>query len=186
MHVFQLCFFAHPHLLLAATSSSLSHTSSASLHRLPAPLLALHVNSSPSFSILSSVGTEMCSVSDVSTRELGRAFNEIKRAGFHKVLRGQQDGSASTAAMSGAASEDEEEDVCESLIQRWGSGLKLPAPLITAAKRIAVVAKEVLKDNRDPSTTCGAALFIASQLGTMQNRRSYEGKKNKTRQDKTG
>lgn len=111
-------------------------------------------------------------MSDVSTKDLGRCFKEIKRAGFHKLLRGREDG---TLASGAGASEDEEEDMCESLIHRWGSGLKLPPNLITAAKRIAIVAKEVLKDNRDPSTTCGAALFLASQLGTMHNRRSYEG-----------
>ena len=122
---------------------------------------------------------EMCGVSEVAPKELGKCFKEIKRLGFHKTLNRFGSQSISTGGASSDA--DEENDEYKSYVSRWGNQIRLPARLITAAKAIAEKARDVLHTARDPGSTCGAAIYIASQFGSLEDRRSMQRKDARTR-----
>jgi transcription initiation factor TFIIIB Brf1 subunit/transcription initiation factor TFIIB len=109
---------------------------------------------------------EMCGVSEVAQKELGKCFKEIKRLGFHKTLTSTRGGGA------GHTSDNDEDDEYRSYVARWGNQIRLQPKLIEAAQTIAQQARDVLRTARDPGSTCGAALYIASQFGTIQDRKS--------------
>lgn len=110
---------------------------------------------------------EMCGVSEVAQKDLGKCFKEIKRLGFHKTL------TSSVRSSSAAAGSDADEDADEyrSYVARWGNQLRMAPKFVEAAKTIAEKARDVLHTARDPGSTCGAALFIASQFGTIDERK---------------
>lgn len=114
---------------------------------------------------------EMCGVSDVDPKALGKCFKEMKRLGFHKALMG---GGGGGGGRSSRDEDEDHEDECASYVARWGNHLRLPPRLIEAAKLIANQARQVLKESRDPSSLCGAALYIAGYCGTLADRRTYE------------
>ncbi len=112
----------------------------------------------------------MCGVCDVCAKDLGKCFKEMKREGFHKTVVGGAGGRHHSAG-----AEEEHVDEMASYLARWGNHLRLPLPLIELAKTIAANTQHVLTKGSDPSSVCGAALYVAGYCGALHDRRTYEG-----------
>jgi transcription initiation factor TFIIIB Brf1 subunit/transcription initiation factor TFIIB len=112
---------------------------------------------------------EMCGVCDVTRKDLGKCFNRMKNEGFHKtVLGGAGGGRHSVSA------DEERHDEMASYLARWGNYLRMPLPLIELAKIIAANTQHVLLKGSEPSSVCGAALYVAGYCGVLHDRRTYE------------
>jgi transcription initiation factor TFIIB len=116
---------------------------------------------------------EMCGVSEVTPSALVKTFKEIKRLGLHRTLRAPSNlnRANSVAAASGDDDDADADADYKSYVGRWGDRLRLKPRLIEAATTIAVRARATLHRVRDPSTACGAAMYIASYFGDLEDQR---------------
>ena len=121
---------------------------------------------------------EVVGVSEVKKKDLGKCYKEMKRLGFLKALRagaveggsgGGRDGSGG-----GGGLRDSEAD-SQSFVARWGNQLRLAPRLVKLAQDIvALTAKVTMPKSYEPSSVCGAALYIAGQCGVLADEKTFD------------
>ena len=101
---------------------------------------------------------------------------DMKRLGFLKSLRAAAvEGGAASSSSADGSMRDSESDMA-SYIARWGSHLALDKRLVKLAQDIVANTNKVVLPSSEPSTKCGAALWIATQCGNANEHKSFEGR----------